>query len=93
MSHNEANIVHLPRPATRDEDFGGCPTCGMTNGFVNDGADHWFVCDRHKVKWYVGSNLFSSWRDRTAQDRFRNRDLLGSHQQVKATFEEPEASG
>jgi RecA-family ATPase len=23
---------------------------------------HWFVCHEHKVKWCVGSNLFSGWR-------------------------------
>jgi hypothetical protein len=84
MSHDETNIMRLPRAATRGDYFGGCPTCGMTNGFVNDGADHWFVCDRHKTKWYVGSNLFSGWRDDTAEDRFRDRDLLGSYRQVQA---------
>jgi hypothetical protein len=50
-------------PVTTDEYFGGCPTCGKTNGFVDFGADHWFVCDAHETRWYIGSNLFSSWRD------------------------------
>jgi hypothetical protein len=93
MSRNAANIVRFPRPATPGDYFGGCPTCGMTNGFKNDGADHWFVCNRHKAKWYVGSNLFSSWREQTAQGRFKNRDLLGSYRRVKPSHKELEASG
>jgi len=93
MSRDGTNIVHLPRPATPGDRFGGCPTCGMTNGFVNDGADHWFVCDRHKTKWWVGSNLFSGWRDDTAADRFRAIDLLGRYRQVEAVHKEPEISG
>jgi hypothetical protein len=90
MSSSETNIASLPRPATPGDYFGGCPTCGMTNGYQNDGADHWFVCDRHRVKWCVDSNLFSGWRDDTAEDRFRARDLLGSYRQVKAVHKEPE---
>jgi hypothetical protein len=93
MQHEQTNIVRLPTAATPGDRFGGCPTCGMTNGFVNDSADHWFVCDRHKTKWYVGSNLFSSWRNDTVEDRFRARDLLGSYRQVKAVHNELVISG
>jgi hypothetical protein len=93
FDEDQADIVRLPIAATPGDRFGGCPTCGMTNGFVNDGADHWFVCDSHHTKWYVGSNLFSCWREDTAEDRARNRYLLGTYQQVKAVYNEPEISG
>ena len=43
--------------------FGGCPTCGRTDGCVNYGSEHWFVCRRHRTRWSPGSNLFSGWRD------------------------------
>src|SRR4051795_6285499 len=92
FDEDQANIVRLPIAATPGDYFGGCPTCGMTNGCINDGADHWFVCDRHRVKWYIGSNLFSGWRDDTAEDRFRARDLLGTYREVEAVYNEPEIS-
>jgi hypothetical protein len=45
--------------------FGGCPECGGMDGIINIGSSHWLRCDRHKVMWCVGSNLFSGWRDQT----------------------------
>jgi hypothetical protein len=49
--------------------FGGCPRCGSTDGYVNAGCGHWFVCNAHRVKWFVGSNLFSSVHDQTEADQ------------------------
>ncbi len=40
--------------------FGGCPHCLRNDGFLNIGREHWFVCHRHKMKWCVGSNLFTA---------------------------------
>jgi hypothetical protein len=60
-------------PVTTDEYFGGCPTCGKTDGYVNFGADHWFVCDVHRTRWYIGSNLFSGWRDNPDTEAHLNR--------------------
>ena len=42
--------------------FGGCPKCGGTGVYVNIDSDHYFLCEQHRVYWYVGSNLFSAWR-------------------------------
>jgi hypothetical protein len=48
-------------------DWGGCPECHATHGYLNVlgdlGMEHWFFCENHKVRWYVGTDLFSSWRD------------------------------
>jgi hypothetical protein len=44
---------------TTEHYFGGCPECGDNDGYVNIGADHWFLCDTHKTCWPIGSNLFS----------------------------------
>jgi hypothetical protein len=49
--------------------FGGCPHCGGADGPVGLHKDNWFVCHEHRVRWYVGSNLFSCWRDRTEDER------------------------
>jgi hypothetical protein len=49
--------------------FGLCPTCHKTDGFFNNGPDHHFYCETHQTRWYVGSNLFSSWREETPESR------------------------
>lgn len=57
-------------PTTKDRCyFGGCPECGETDGYVNTGAAHWFVCNAHRVRWFVGINLFSSWKDETESEQ------------------------
>ncbi len=47
-----------------DEDnyFGHCPVFEHKNYFLNIGRGHWMVCDECKITWYIGANLFSSWR-------------------------------
>jgi hypothetical protein len=49
--------------------FGGCPRCGGSDGPLGLNKDHWFVCHEHRVRWFVGSNLFSGWRDKTEDER------------------------
>jgi hypothetical protein len=57
--------------------FGGCPECGDNDGFINVGRSHWMICKAHKVKWCVGSNLFSSWRGQTEDEQRKVYDDLG----------------
>ncbi len=85
-----AQIIPFPAPSERDRDavvtthpFGGCPGCGNTDGYLNDGPDHWFVCHRHKTKWRAGSNLFSGWRDENEGTWFRNKCRLCRYMTVK----------
>jgi hypothetical protein len=63
------------------EYFGGCPECGR-NACVNVGRDHWLVCEEHKKRDIIGSNLFSSWRHETEADWERNRMLLSECEEV-----------
>jgi len=62
------NAGFMAKKVETDEYFGGCAHCGKTDGYVNYGRDHWFVCDAHRVRWYAGSNLFSSWREDKTDD-------------------------
>jgi hypothetical protein len=62
--------------------FGGCPICGRTDGCKSVGRDHWYVCDEHKTKWCVGSNLFSVWRELTEAEHQRNYYLLATYREV-----------
>ena len=76
-------VVHFPTKPFVENYFGGCPVCGGTDGFVNDGRDHWFTCQTHSAKWCVGSNLFSGWREETEADWRRNRALLNTLREVQ----------
>lgn len=52
-----------------DDYFGVCPECASHDGYRNAGKAHWFVCHEHRVRWLVGSNLFSSWKGETEADQ------------------------
>lgn len=73
---------------TTDEYFGGCPHCGETDGYLNVGREHWFVCDAHKTKWHVGSNLFSSWHDETEEGWLKNEYRLSQFMEVEPIYPE-----
>jgi len=51
----------------QSEYFGVCPTCHKNDGCINIGQGHWMYCKAHKVMWYIGSNLFSAWREETLE--------------------------
>lgn len=63
--------------------FGGCPKCGRDDGFLNVGREHWFACFKHKTKWHVGSNLFSSWREQSEQEWALNAARLAGYREVE----------
>ena len=68
------------------EYFGGCPHCMGSDGFLNIGRDHWGICRKHQAKWYIGSNLFSGWRDETEEDWLRNSYKIAGYRQVEPIF-------
>ena len=60
-----------------DDHFGTCPRCHKSDGYINVSSTHFFVCHEHKLKWCVGSNLFSSWREQTEQEQRAIYDRFG----------------
>jgi ssDNA-binding Zn-finger/Zn-ribbon topoisomerase 1 len=56
--------------------FGVCPKCHKTDGYINIGRGHWFYCKEHKNRWFVGENLFSTWRDQSEEEQRRIYDEL-----------------
>lgn len=56
--------------------FGACPKCHDTDGYIKVGSDHWFLCIEHKIRWFVGSNLFSSWEEQTEEKQKEICDVL-----------------
>jgi hypothetical protein len=67
-----------------DTYFGGCPDCGCGGTCVNIGRAHWIVCDAHRKRWYVGSNLFSSWREQTEEDWRWAAETIRDYEDVSA---------
>ena len=69
------------------DEFGTCPECGQTDGYLNIGRGHWFYCRQHRVRWFVGSNLFGSWREQTEAEQRADYDALefGSYREVEAS--------
>jgi hypothetical protein len=49
--------------------FGGCPTCGRNDGLY--------------MRWTIGSNLFSSWRDETEDEQRGQWAVVGDYQDIK----------
>ncbi len=66
-----------------EEHFGNCPECGRTDGYINVFKDHYFRCDEHKTVWFVGRNLYSSWRHETEEDWQHNRERLIDYRVVE----------
>lgn len=63
--------------------WGGCPKCGKNDGYLNAGREHWFICHRHRVKWLVGTNLFSSWQEEDESTWRRNGQVLAGYREVR----------
>jgi hypothetical protein len=71
------------------EHFGVCPVCFSSDGYLNVGRTHWFVCHEHGLRWCAGANLFSSWRRETQADWDANWDRIRRYREVEPT--QPEA--
>ena len=71
-----------------DDSFGLCPRCRKTDGFINIHSDHWMHCRRHRTKWRMGSNIFSSWRHETEADQRAEYESLdfGNYEEVEPFF-------
>ena len=63
--------------------YGVCPECGKNDGCLNVGRAHWYVCHEHKTKWFVGSNLFASWRHESEEQWKLNDLLLSNYREVE----------
>jgi hypothetical protein len=57
--------------------FGLCPLCKKTDGYLNIGRNHWYTCHEHQVRWLIGENVFSDWRDETESEQRRRCKEIG----------------
>jgi hypothetical protein len=81
--YNITTLQPKPRPEAIDY-FGGCPKCWRNDGCLNVGPVHWFICHKHRTKWFVGENLFSTWRDETEDEWQANHDRIREYRLVDA---------
>lgn len=73
----------IPFPDIRHASHcGGCIVCGKNDGYINQGAEHWFICREHKTKWLVGENLFDNWMTQTVAQHLSAKKLLGGYQEI-----------
>ncbi len=63
--------------------WGGCPTCLKNDGYLNVGRANIFVCNEHRVRWTVGSNLFSDWRYEPEEVWERNAARIADYQEIE----------
>ena len=74
------NVVAFPKI---DPHFGGCPKCGGNDGiYYANIKSEWMVCNKHRVKWWIGRNLMSGWRIMDATDAARHEHLLAQYREV-----------
>lgn len=87
------DIIALPTNGmTTDDHFGLCPECRQRNEvMLNIGPEHWAVCDTHRTKWCVGSNLVSGWKDEPKEMHARNWAKLTGYREVRP-FYHPEGA-
>jgi len=57
--------------------FGVCPECHKTDGYLNVGNNHVFICETHKTAWCVGANLFSSAMYETPEQQRAEQEQIG----------------
>jgi hypothetical protein len=81
------SVLHEKREPFTDY-WGDCPTCGLNDGFINVEQHHFYVCHAHKAYWWIGSNLFSGWRDERDEEWEENRHLLEGYTTVEPAYGE-----
>ena len=59
-----------------------CGVCGKNDGYLNLGAQHWFICRVHRTKWFIGENLFDSWMTQTIPQHTIAEQLLRTFHEV-----------
>lgn len=68
-----------------DAYWGLCPDCRLPmHCCLNVERGHWAVCHICKTRWWLGSNLFSSWQEQTLSQWEANAQLLQSYREVES---------
>jgi len=71
--------------------FGVCPKCFFVGECLHVGKSAWYCCPCCGVKWFVGENVFSDWRDMTDEEFKENSELLETYEIVEPVHGEKDA--
>lgn len=83
----ELNAAKNAKRAEELEDFNGlCPVCKSAPLIRNIHKTHVAACDKHRVCWNVGWNLFSSWQHEDEQTWRENAALLETYREVEPYY-------
>ena len=66
--------------------FGLCPDCHAEPAIRNVNRTHVAHCEKCRVKWIIGANLFSSWRGESEADWEANAAFLVDFREVEPYF-------
>lgn len=53
-----------------------CPRCGQSSMYLNYYKTHWGICHKCGIRWPIGSNVFSSWRNENREQWEHNAKIL-----------------
>jgi hypothetical protein len=68
-----------------DYKFGLCPHCKGSDGYLNIGAYHVFVCDLHMTYWQTTSHVLP-WEHEDNAKWHANADKLEAYTEVQPVF-------
>ena len=66
--------------------FGLCPDCHAAPSYRNVNRTHVAHCEKCRVKWIIGANLFSCWRGESEADWKANANFLADFREVEPYF-------
>ena len=59
-----------------------CPQCQRQLFYRNLFKDHWAYCENCKIKWFEGSDLYSSWKDENEEIWEKNWEFLKDFKEI-----------
>ena len=62
--------------------YGLCPQCLASDGYLNVGAYHFFVCDLHMVRWQTTAHVLD-WEHEDRAKWEANADKLEAYKEVE----------
>ena len=76
-------VLDSPETPRGDKSFASCPQCGNWGYMVSVGRDYWYLCEVHKTRWLIGSNLFSGWQAQTEEEQAELMRLVVGYRVVE----------
>lgn len=76
----------MPEFIDADGYWGRCPICHEPPEILNIGRIHFAHCEDHAVRWCIGENLFSGWRDEDKATWERNEAYLRNCRPVRPFY-------